>query len=403
LPSVAFVYSTEADLSIDNGPGINEREFVHALLESYGDQVICVTPYPKYPDRYLNSKIEYVFPHRSRPVRYLLFLVALFLKVWQLNRVHQFDAIVFRLGVLPLVPLILSRILHRPLFLKTLAGYYYFEKKGRRWTRKFLAALVFPIYRATVRQTSAADTVSNSYIEWLHVKFGVGRKKLYLIPNGVNVDFFSPLERNACKAELGLDGFTRIVGYVGALDSLRHLDDLIHCVRDFQDIGQVGLVLVGSGSEREPLEELVRSLGLDEYVTFIGPVPYQDVPKYMNTFDVAVDLSLVPMHVNGDTLCASYSQKIPQYLSCGLPVIAWDTPDTQFLVQEQVGDVALVGDVNSLTQAVKKKLDMDELERAQLSLRARAYAKAHFSARVLASRRIAFWRSALLTQTREQK
>ena len=391
-----FLYSTQVDLSIDNGPGISEREFVRTLLKDFGNQVICVVPYPKCPNNYFDSGINYVFPHKSQPARYPLFLVSLTLKICQLNRRHRFNALVFRLGMgmVPLVPLLLHKVLRIPTLLKTLAGYYFFEKSNRHWTRKLLATLTLPIYKAVIRRVCAADTVSIPYVEWLHFKFGISKDKLSVIPNGANTELFSPKNRGVCRTELGLDRFVKIVGYVGALDSLRHLDSLVRCTRDVQVTGKQGLVLVGDGPEKAALRQLVFSLGLEKNVIFTGAIPYQDVPKYINSFDVAVDLSLVPMRVGDGILYGSYSQKIPQYLSCGVPVIAWDTLDTQFLIQERIGDIAAVGDTNSLAQAIKRLLTMTDSEYSRLRLRARAYAEANFSAQVLAAKRIAFWQSA---------
>jgi hypothetical protein len=77
--------------------------------------------------------------------------------------------------------------------------------------------------------------------------------------------------------------------------------------------------------------------------------------------------------------------------------------DTQFLKHEQIGDVVLLGDVDSLTQAIRTHLTMNDLECMQLRLRAREYAKAHFSAEALASRRFAFWQSALATKNKDMR
>ena len=387
-----FIYVTEVDLSIDNGPGINERESVKALTDNFGSQVICVAPYPKYPHRYLNPKIEYVFPHQSSPIRYTIFLVALFLRILRLNRVYNFKTLVFRLGVFPIVPLFLNLILRKPMVLKTLAAYALFEIKRNSWSHKVLSVLSLPIYKAVIKRACAADTVSIAYIEWLNSTFGADKNKLTLIPNGANVNFFMPQDTQSCRAELGFEDFTKILGYVGALDSLRQIEDLILCMRDIQDIGRVGLILVGSGSYRGQLEKLVSSLGLDEHVIFTGGIPYVKVPKYMNTFDVGIDLSLVPMRVNENVFYASYSQKISQYLSCGLPVIAWDTPDTQFLKDEQIGCITPVGDIRSLEDTIKRLLRMNNSEQTQMRLRARNYAKSHFSTRNLAAERMELWR-----------
>ena len=196
--------------------------------------------------------------------------------------------------------------------------------------------------------------------------------------------------------------FVKIVGYIGALDSLRHLDSLVRCTRDIQVTGKHGLVLVGDGPEKAALRQLVLSLGLEKNVFFVGAIPYQDVPRYINSFDVAVDLSLVPMRVGDGILYGSYSQKIPQYLSCGVPTIAWDVSDTQFLKQQKIGNVATVGDTGNMVQAIKGILSMNELEYTQLSTRARRYTETHFSTRALATESLAFWRS-VLTSKRSKK
>jgi glycosyltransferase involved in cell wall biosynthesis len=387
-----FIYVTEVDLSIDNGPGINEREIVKSLLNKFGAQIICVTPYPKHPNNYLNPKIEYVFPHQSSPIRYTIFLIALLFRILKLNRVYKFKALVFRLGIFPIVPLFLSLLYRKPLVLKTLAAFALFEIKRRKsWSQRILSILSMPIYTAVIKKAIAADTVSIAYIEWLNFTFGADRDKLTLIPNGANVDFFKPQDTHSCRIELGLEKFTKIIGYVGAFDSLRQIEDLIRCLRDIQDMGRVGLVLVGDGSDRKRLENLVSSLNLDEHVIFTGSIPYVRVPKYMNTFDVGIDLSLVPMRVNEKIYYASYSQKIPQYLSCGLPVITWDTADTRFLKDEQIGCITPVGDIRSLTHSIKRLLSMNKSEQTGMKLRARKYAESHLSTSKLAAKRMKLW------------
>jgi glycosyltransferase involved in cell wall biosynthesis len=385
------LYITEFDLSVDNGPGINERECVKVFIEEYEEDVICVAPYPKYPFKYMNPQIEYVFPHQSNPVLYLGFLAAVLLKVLKLHRIHRFKALIFRLGVLPIVPLVLNLILRRPLILKTLDGYAIFGKKNRSWYRRFLSTVSLPIYKAVIKRAEAADTVSLGYLEWLDCHFGADREKLRLIPNGVNIELFLPRDRRSCRAELGLKRFTKVIGYVGAMDSLRQIDDLIHALKSLQDIGHAGLVLVGSGPSQTRLEGLAQSLDLESSVVFTGAIPYAEVPKYMNSFDIGVDLSLVPMQVDGKIIYASYSQKIPQYLSCGLPVIAWDTPDTQFVRDENIGRIVRVKDIHSLVESIKGLLLISDSDSIQMGMRARKYAESYFSTRTLAAERMEFW------------
>jgi glycosyltransferase involved in cell wall biosynthesis len=389
-----FVYTTETDLSVENGPGINEREFVDALIIEYGDQVRCIIPYPQYPDNYFNPSIEYVLPFFSKPYRYPFFLCALLVRILKLERTNQFDALAFRLGILPIVPLLSCLLLKKPIFLKTLAGYYAFEKEDRNWKRKVLAAITFPFYKAIVQRALAADTVSIPYIKWLFSKYGIKKESFQVIPNGANTDYFCLHDKSKYRKQFGLDHFSKIVGYVGALDSLRHIEDLILSIKRINTAEKIGLVLVGTGEDQDKYKKLANSIGLDEKVIFTGKVPYDDVPKIMNTFDVGVDLSLIPMRVDEIIHNASYSQKIPQYLSCGLPVVAWKTDDTMFLREEGIGDVAEVGNAKELDDVIMGQLSINNSSCNTIN-KSRNYAVSNFSNKVLSEKRINFWESSL--------
>ncbi len=59
-----FIYITEYDISIDNGPGINEREFVNILLSEQHDEFVYIISYPTHPEIYYDSRVEYVRNHK---------------------------------------------------------------------------------------------------------------------------------------------------------------------------------------------------------------------------------------------------------------------------------------------------------------------------------------------------
>ena len=69
-----FVYLTEVDISVDNGPGINEREFVSALLRRHRDEVVCVLPEPQRPEVFYDAGIRYVAAHHRQPLKYVGYL-----------------------------------------------------------------------------------------------------------------------------------------------------------------------------------------------------------------------------------------------------------------------------------------------------------------------------------------
>jgi glycosyltransferase involved in cell wall biosynthesis len=393
-----FIYMTEADISIDNGPGINERGFIDILVKHHSDEVVCVAPSPQKPENYYNKRIEYVAKRKGyNPFFYFLFLVSTFCKIICLHRRFKFDAMIFRLGEIPVIPCLLSYVLKVPIILKTLGGYTLFERKDRGW-KHWVHSLVFPVYKMNIRRAVAADMVSDIYIKWLCCKFNVSREKIYLVPNGTNIDLFLPGDRKKNKHELGFEHFDNIVGYIGALDSLRHVDMLIRVATRINKKRKVGFVIVGDGNQKSELKRLVNREGATDFVMFVGAVPYAQVPKYMNTFDIAVDLTLVPMKIRGEILNASYSQKIAQYLSCGLPVVAWDVAGNHFIRKENLGGLAIPGDIGNLLTEIERILDMKEEARKELGQRARRYAEEHLSISGLTEHRVNIWRSVVEKQ-----
>ncbi|MGH7507828.1 MAG: hypothetical protein ACRELX_19400, partial [Longimicrobiales bacterium] len=109
-----FVYITEFDISVDNGPGINERQFVAVLRKNHAGQVVCVAPAPAHPETFRDPGVEYVFPHRGSPVRYLGFLAAACVRVLRIRRMCRVDGLVCRLGITPILPFVLRGVLRTP-------------------------------------------------------------------------------------------------------------------------------------------------------------------------------------------------------------------------------------------------------------------------------------------------
>lgn len=388
-----FLYITEYDISIDNGPGINEREFVNILINNYCDEVICITPYPSHPDNHFDSRIEYVTNHREfSKLWYLVYLADTIIRVIKIRRRYSLAALVIRLGYTPLVPLSLSFFLKIPIILKTLAKYSAFSDQAN-WKGKILNKIFLPLYRAIIRKALFADTVSIPYIDWLHFTFGISKDRLALIPNGVNTEKFLPGDQITSRQKLNLNNFDHLIGYIGALSNYRNLKILFKSIKLIECKGSVGLILVGDGKDRTDLESLVQEEGIADRVVFSGQVSYELVPKYMQAFDIAVDLTVVAMKIGNNLFNSSYSQKIPQYLACGLPVTVCDVVDNQFIKKEKIGEVVTFGNVTQLAQSLSRLLSLDTKSKTLIRRRATNYAKTNLAIDILTAQRVKIWKS----------
>lgn len=386
-----YLYITDIDLSQDNGPGINEREFVDALV-AQTDDVVCIAPLPAAPERYSNPRVHYIDMGRGGKLRkQALFASGLLKFVSSLAQPGQVRGVATRLGMLPIVPALVSRRLKVPLLLKTLAGYGIFSAEAEPRFRAIAWGLR-PLYQYAISRAVIADTVSHAYVRWLQEEFRIPPDRLTLIPNGANTTTFRPGERSEARRIVSLERFDVLIGYVGALHGWRNLPQLIDAFAQASLPDGVGLVFVGEGPSRQDLQAQVNARGLADRVVFTGHVPYTTVPVYMQALDVAVDLTVIDMKLrDGSSVVGSFSQKIPQYLASGLPVLAWDVPDNRFIADEDLGALARYRHDRDLVDAIERLTALDPDSRVQMGGRSRRYAEEHFSAAALARRRLDLW------------
>jgi len=106
-----------------------------------------------------------------------------------------------------------------------------------------------------------------------------------------------------------------IIGYVGALQSIRLDIPLLEYIAKHQPEWQI--VLVG------PEDAVFSASSLHQFnnVHFLGSKSPIELPAYCNAFDVCIN----PQLVNPVTI-GNYPRKIDEYLAAGKPVVATNTP-----------------------------------------------------------------------------
>jgi D-inositol-3-phosphate glycosyltransferase len=156
--------------------------------------------------------------------------------------------------------------------------------------------------------------------------YGTSPEKIGVVPCGVNLELFQPIEKRLARQELGWrDG--KVVLFVGRVDPLKGIDRLLEAVPRLPDTRGLKLMLIGgdeqSESEIERLHQLARALGLKDSVTFLGLVKHQRMPYFYSAADVCV----VPSHYESFGLVALES------LACGTPVVATDVGDLKQIIR----------------------------------------------------------------------
>jgi glycosyltransferase involved in cell wall biosynthesis len=191
-------------------------------------------------------------------------------------------------------------------------------------------------------------TVTESIKSEMQRNYGISGDKVVVIPNGANTDIFRPMDKQACRQELGLETHGPYICFVGALTPWQGVDFMIEALPlVIKDMPDAKFLVVGDGTQKKLLEKKAKELGVEKKVIFKGWVEYEDVPKYINASEICV----APL-TTGREKSGSSAIKIYEYLACGKPVIASHVADLDFLGKHECGILVQKDDASALAEAV---------------------------------------------------
>lgn len=143
--------------------------------------------------------------------------------------------------------------------------------------------------------------------------------KICFIPNGVNLNLFHPMDKSVCRKKMGFQQEMKYIGYVGTFNHLHNSEQVIESfVKVAENIPEAQLIMVGDGPRRKNCEKIAANFNLTERVIFTGIVKYEEVPIYINCFDVGLVLSSKHRLEREGVV----SFKLQECLACGCPAIA---------------------------------------------------------------------------------
>jgi glycogen(starch) synthase len=122
------------------------------------------------------------------------------------------------------------------------------------------------------------------------IKRGIPESKLFVTPNAVDIHNFKPSYQRDHELEqsLNLSG-KKVVAFVGTFfkyEGLSYAIEAMETIAKTRD--DIHLLLVGAGNEFENLKQQVDKANLNEWVTFVGRVPFDQVSRYYSLADVMV-------------------------------------------------------------------------------------------------------------------
>lgn len=193
------------------------------------------------------------------------------------------------------------------------------------------------------------------------------RRKLHLVPNGVDLEEVDSAPRSGPKADRGF-----LFGYIGQLIPRKDLATLLRALEALPDAG-ARLCLIGEGPQRPELEQLARDMGLAGRVDFLG---YRgDRLQLLKGFDAFV----LSSRLEGIPRC------ILEAMAARVPVIVSDIPGCTDVVRHgETGLTFPVGDHEALARRMEHVMRNRE-DAAAMAIAAEHLIRSRYSSAAMAS------------------
>ncbi|MEX0719726.1 MAG: glycosyltransferase family 4 protein [Balneolaceae bacterium] len=162
-----------------------------------------------------------------------------------------------------------------------------------------------------------------------NIQKGVPESDITVVSNSIDTAEFDEYEVDENIITRFKDYFTLV--YVGGFVSNRGLE---HVIRGMQELktysDKIRLLLVGDGEMMSTLKSLAKELNVEDVIIFEGWQPQEKIKSYLT----ASNIGLVPFKRTPQTDNSS-SNKLYQYMYCGLPILATNCTSVKKLVVEE--------------------------------------------------------------------
>lgn len=192
------------------------------------------------------------------------------------------------------------------------------------------------------RRLDRIITVSEFSKQDISRDFKVPLDRFSVVPNGIDTQTFHPMPEVKRKKN------TLIVTN-SADTALKGLYYLLQAVHEISKTRKIKLTVIGTPKKNGGIENLIRTLGIDNLVTFTGRISDEDFVRQYALSSVAV----VP------SLYEGFGLPVGEAMACGIPVVS----TTGGALPEVAGDAAILvppGDPGALARAIVDLLENPE-------------------------------------------
>ena len=242
-----------------------------------------------------------------------------------------------------------------------------------------IARLLYALERFACARADAVNVLTPAFGDDLKRRGLVDDDRLLFVPNGADVDAFTPAPRdNDARRALGWgDRFVAL--YAGAHGRANALGQLLDAAEHLRDRSDVIIATVGDGPERPRLEAEARARNLTN-VQFLGAVGKERMPSIV----AAADAGLAVLQ-NNPTFRTVYPNKVFDYMACARPtILAIDGIARRLACDEAQAAVFVEPENGAAIAAAIKRFADDPGTAREFGERGRTWVVAHAAREALA-------------------
>lgn len=120
--------------------------------------------------------------------------------------------------------------------------------------------------------------------------WGVKDECIRVVFDAPDLKAFFPQDQHELRASCGFAPDDTVLLYHGVMHQGKGLDMLLRCTADlYRDNPSIGIIMVGSGPELEPLKQLAKEIGLEKRAFFTGWLKtIHEVGHFCNAADICI-------------------------------------------------------------------------------------------------------------------
>jgi|RhiMetdeSRZDD1v2_1073273.scaffolds.fasta_scaffold08846_13 1,2-diacylglycerol 3-alpha-glucosyltransferase len=209
--------------------------------------------------------------------------------------------------------------------------------------QEFLKNAIHKLLREFLQKCHHVIIPSESMKDLLVREYGL-EDRYTVIPTGTNLEPFLNADGKALRKEKGWQDEAILIS-VGRLAPEKNWETLVKAFAKVSpEHSNLRLVLIGDGSAKEGLQSLATDLGIADHVTFIGSIPFEEIPAYLKAADAFSFTSITE----------TQGLVTIEAMAAGLPIVSVDGSGTRDIVEHGKQGFLVENDADALAKGINE-------------------------------------------------